>query len=146
MIDKSYKRHIAKAITWRIVGTCDTMLLAWIISGNPLMGLKIGVSEVVTKTILYFLHERAWYKINLNKHGKLLESRTRHLLKTVSWRLVGTFDTMIIAWFISGNPLVGVKVGAAEVITKMILYYFHERVWYHSNYGLSQRKEEKKNG
>lgn len=140
MKDNSHKRHIAKAITWRIIGTLDTMLLAWIISGNPLIGLKIGAAEVLTKMFLYYLHERVWFRVNLSKNGKILESRKRHLVKTVSWRLVGTIDTMLLAWIISGNPLIGMKVGFAEVATKMLLYYLHERVWYKINYGLPQRQ------
>jgi len=135
----SYKRHIAKTITWRIIGTIDTIILSWIISGDPFIGLKIGLAEVFTKMILYFFHERAWFKINLSKEGKTLESRKRHIAKTFTWRLVGTVDTMIIAWVISGNPLTGLKIGFAEVITKMLLYYFHERAWYKINYGLSER-------
>lgn len=55
--DTSHKRHIAKAITWRIIGTLDTMALAWLISGNPLTGVKVGVAEVLTKMILYYFHE-----------------------------------------------------------------------------------------
>jgi len=140
MSDTSYKRHIAKTITWRIVGTIDTIILSWIISGNPTMGLKIGLAEVVTKMILYFLHERAWFKINLSKNGQILESRKRHIAKTFSWRLIGTLDTMLLAWIISGNPLIGLKIGFAEVVTKMLLYYFHERVWYKINFGLIDRK------
>lgn len=58
----SYKRHIAKTITWRIVGTVDTILLGWIITGNLNVGLTIGLVEVVSKMILYYLHERAWYR------------------------------------------------------------------------------------
>uniref|UniRef100_UPI00404A930F DUF2061 domain-containing protein n=1 Tax=Gelidibacter sp. TaxID=2018083 RepID=UPI00404A930F len=141
MADISYKRHIAKTITWRIVGTIDTIILSWIISGNPYIGLKIGFAEVITKMILYYLHERAWFRINLSRDGKILESKKRHIAKTFTWRLVGTMDTMIIAWIISGNPLTGLKIGFAEVITKMLLYYFHERVWYKSNYGLSERNK-----
>jgi uncharacterized membrane protein len=57
MKDKSYKRHIAKTITWRVVATLDTILLSWLITGNPLTGLKIGIAEVFTKMILYFFHE-----------------------------------------------------------------------------------------
>ena len=38
----SHKRHIAKTITWRIIGTLDTVLLSWIITGNPMTGLKSG--------------------------------------------------------------------------------------------------------
>ena len=142
MKDPSYKRHIAKTITWRIVGTIDTIILSWIISGDPMTGLKIGMAEVVTKMILYFCHERVWFKINLSTEGETLESRKRHIAKTITWRLIGTMDTMLLAWLISGNPLTGLKIGFAEVITKMMLYYFHERAWYRINFGLSTRENE----
>ena len=142
MKDQSHKRHLAKAVTWRVVGTIDTILLSWLISGNPLVGLKIGVSEVITKMFLYYLHERIWFKINLTKDGRVLESRKRHLGKTITWRLVGTLDTMILAWIISGNPLTGFKIGIAEIITKMVFYYIHERVWYRIDFGLADRKLE----
>lgn len=59
----SIKRHAFKTITWRIIGTLDTILIGWIISGDPLIGLKIGSIEVITKMVLYFIHERMWYKI-----------------------------------------------------------------------------------
>jgi uncharacterized membrane protein len=57
----SYKRHLAKTISWRIVGTIDTMVISWIITGSLAIGAAIGSVEVITKMILYFLHERAWY-------------------------------------------------------------------------------------
>jgi len=141
MKDHSQKRHIAKTITWRLIGTIDTIILSWIISGNPMIGLKIGMAEMLTKMLLYYFHERVWFKINLTKDGKVLESRKRHIAKTITWRFIGTMDTMLLAWFISGNPLTGLKIGFAEVMTKMILYYFHERVWYKMDFGLDQRKK-----
>jgi uncharacterized membrane protein len=58
------KRHIAKTITWRIVGTIDTIILSWIITGDLGIGMAIGGVEVITKMVLYFLHERAWYKFS----------------------------------------------------------------------------------
>lgn len=133
-MDKSHKRHIAKSITWRIIGTIDTIILSWIITGNPFTGLKIGLAEVLTKMLLYYLHERIWFK------SKIPRSNKRHVLKTITWRITGTIDTMILAWVISGNALMGLKIGFAEVITKMLFYYFHERVWYKINYGLEDRK------
>ena len=139
MKDRSYKRHIAKTITWRIVGTLDTILLSWIISGNPTTGLKIGLAEAITKMLLYYFHERVWFKINLSKDRRILESKKRHIAKTFTWRLIGTIDTMFLAWIITGDPLIGLKIGFAEVATKMALYYIHERVWYKVNYGLSSR-------
>jgi uncharacterized membrane protein len=58
----SYKRHILKTISWRIIGTIDTMILSWIITGSWKWGLAIGGTEVMTKMVLYYLHERVWYK------------------------------------------------------------------------------------
>ena len=136
---KEYKRHIAKSITWRIIGTIDTFLLSWYITGDPMTGMQIGLAEVITKMVLYYFHEKVWFnvKAGFTKNG---DSRKRHIAKTFTWRFVGTVDTMILAWLISGDPMVGLKVGGAEVITKMILYYLHERVWYRVDYGLTNRR------
>jgi len=130
MKNKSRKRHIIKTITWRIIGTTDTIILSWIISGNPLTGLKIGAIEIFTKMILYYFHERIWHRSKIKKNNK------RHLFKTVTWRTLGTLDTIIIAWVITGNPLTGLKIGLTEVVTKMILYYYHEKLWHNINLGL----------
>ena len=58
----SYKRHIAKTISWRVIGTLDTIVLSGIITGSWELGLAIGGVEVFTKMILYFFHERVWYR------------------------------------------------------------------------------------
>ena len=58
----SHSRHIAKAVSWRVIGSADTMLIAWIITGSIQVGAAVGGVEIVTKTVLYYLHERVWYK------------------------------------------------------------------------------------
>ena len=63
----NYKRHIAKTVSWRLIGTLDTIVLSGIISGSWKIGMAIGGVEIFTKMILYFLHERAWYKFS--KYG-----------------------------------------------------------------------------
>lgn len=60
----SYKRHIAKTISWRIIGTLDTVVLSGIITGSWSTGLTIGGVEIFTKMILYFYHERVWYRFS----------------------------------------------------------------------------------
>ncbi len=135
MKDHSRQRHIAKAITWRFVGTSDTILLSWVISGNPIIGLKIGLTEVVTKILLYYFHERVWFKVHI------VNSNRRHLLKTITWRILGTLDTMVIAWVVTGNPVTGLQIGLAEVLTKMGLYFLHEKAWYKTDFGLETRKK-----
>jgi uncharacterized membrane protein len=135
---KVSKRHIAKTITWRMIGTIDTIILSWFISGDSSLALKIGGVELITKMILYYFHERLWFK------SKIAESNKRHVLKTFSWRAIGTIDTVILSWIITGNPLTGLKIGVSEVFTKMILYFLHEKLWYRINFGLNRRNKKKR--
>ena len=62
----------------------------------------------------------------------------RHILKTITWRIVGTIDTILLGWLVSGDPLIGITIGSFEVITKMLLYFLHERVWYHYDFGIKR--------
>ena len=55
----------------------------------------------------------------------------KSILKSVSWRIVGTLDTMVISYFITGKITLAVSIGGIEVMSKTILYYFHERLWAH---------------
>jgi uncharacterized membrane protein len=55
----------------------------------------------------------------------------KSFMKSISWRIVGTIDTVIISYFITGKVTLAVSIGSIEVITKTILYYFHERLWAH---------------
>jgi uncharacterized membrane protein len=64
-----------------------------------------------------------------NDPKKNSEKPIRSVVKAFSWRLVGTLDTMIISWFITGKLAMALSIGSIEIITKMILYYGHERVW-----------------
>jgi uncharacterized membrane protein len=55
----------------------------------------------------------------------------KSIMKSVSWRIVGTVDTMLISYFITGRVTIALSIGSVEVLTKTILYYFHERLWAH---------------
>jgi uncharacterized membrane protein len=67
MQEKAY-RSVIKTISWRTVGTIDTMVISYIITGNLVMAASIGSIEVVTKMILYYYHERAWNKIDIGRY------------------------------------------------------------------------------
>ena len=72
-------------------------------------------------------------------NSKPLINQKRHLFKTMTWRIIGPIDTMIITWIISGDPFLGLSIGGVEVFSKMLLYYLHERVWYKfSNFGIKK--------
>ena len=123
---ESHFRSIIKGISWRIVGTIDTIVISFVLTGHLQTALKIGATEVLTKIVLYYLHERVWLYFIGNKDQTPLISFS----KAVTWRTVGTIDTMLLGWFYTGNPLTGLKIGFTEVATKIILYYLHERVWH----------------
>ncbi len=57
------------------------------------------------------------------------EKQWRSMAKAVSWRITGTIDTTLIAWFITHKLHIALSIGGIEVFTKIILYYFHERAW-----------------
>ena len=58
----SRKRHVAKTLTWRLVATTATVAIAWSVTGDWRVGVGVGGIEVPTKMVLYYLHERFWYK------------------------------------------------------------------------------------
>lgn len=65
----------------------------------------------------------------------------RNLLKTMSWSIVGSIDTVLLGWFIFGSINIGVKLGLYELLTKVIIYYFHERIWQKTTFGLPSKQD-----
>ena len=62
MLGASKKRHLSKTITWRVLATTDTFIIAWLITGKIDWAAGIATIEVATKMILYYWHERIWCK------------------------------------------------------------------------------------
>ncbi len=60
----------------------------------------------------------------------------RSFVKALSWRALGSLDTFGISWFITGQLHLGAFIAGTEVITKLGLYYAHERAWAHVKWGL----------
>jgi len=60
-------RSIAKSISWRIIGTLDTIFISWLVTGTLSLAISIGSIELVTKMVLYFCHERMWNAIKWGK-------------------------------------------------------------------------------
>jgi uncharacterized membrane protein len=63
-----------------------------------------------------------------------MEKIERSLAKAISWRIIGTLDTVIIAYFLTDNFKIAVSIGGVEVVSKLILYVGHERAWNHINW------------
>ncbi len=124
LAESSY-RSAVKAFSWRLVGTLDTTIISFLQTGDFSVSLKIGSTDFVSKIGLYYLHERAWvYFVG----RKALVSNVS-IIKAVTWRTIGSLDTAMWAWIYTGNGLTGLKIGGYEILTKVALYYFHERMW-----------------
>jgi uncharacterized membrane protein len=57
------------------------------------------------------------------------EAHYRSLAKAVSWRIAGSIDTFIISFIFSGRAAIAASIAGTEFLTKIALYYFHERLW-----------------
>ncbi|EDM43233.1 hypothetical protein SCB49_12179 [unidentified eubacterium SCB49] len=131
IIKASHIRSILKGISWRIIATTDTMLVVLLIT--CLMGtcsienaIKIGAAEFLIKLAVYYFHERIWE--HFRKDGDSSTKRT--LYKTISWRVVATSMTFIISGAVlDGFDKIALFIALTELITKFVLYYFHERLW-----------------
>ena len=69
---------------------------------------------------------------------RTVASTKRSGVKALTWRGLATLDTFLIAWFITGEPLIGLSIITIEVATKFFLYYFHERAWSKTDWGQTQ--------
>lgn len=66
---------------------------------------------------------------------QLSEKPLRSIAKTISWRFIGTLDTIVISWILTGQMETALAIGSVELVTKMILYFGHERIWNSINFG-----------
>ena len=66
---EAHSRSFAKAVSWRITGSVDTFLLSLLITGSFKFAGSIAATEMVTKIVLYYFHERAWAIIPWGRHG-----------------------------------------------------------------------------
>lgn len=130
---ESHARSLLKGISWRCVATIDTIVVFAIVNFcfTGALALHIGLTaaaiEFPLKYFVYYVHERLWEHI---RTGDGLD-KSRTLKKSISWRIVATLMTFVLAGSLlkSGFGAVAVVVATAEFFSKFALYYIHERIW-----------------
>ena len=85
------------------------------------------------------LVERIFLKPNTQKHNIGSEKLSRSFVKSVSWRIIGTIDTILISYFVTGHIDLALSIGMIELITKMGLYVLHERAWNKFSWGKTKK-------
>lgn len=68
-----------------------------------------------------------------------MSKHKRAIIKAISWRLIGTFSTIVLFYIMTGNMSIGFSFGGIDITIKFILYYFHERLW--DNSKSTQKKD-----
>lgn len=131
MKTESKLRSLLKSLSWRIIAIADTVIVVLAVTCffdhcSLEDAFAIGLFEFGFKFLFYYLHERIWQRIDITHRT----DRTRTIIKTVSWRIVATIMTFIIAGAIlEGDNNLAILIALIEIITKTIFYYLHERLW-----------------
>jgi len=63
------------------------------------------------------------------KGDKTSEKPLRSVLKALSWRVVGTIDTLVVSYLLTGEIALATSIASVDFLTKLVLYFFHERIW-----------------
>lgn len=140
--NKTRIRHILKALTWRVVASGTTFVLALILfKDDPNASEKatyVALIEAMLKLVFYYYHERFWFNF------KAMNARKRHLVKSVTWRAIASITTFTVAVIIfREDPDATQKAGVVafiEIFAKMLIYYLHEEAWYRVDYGVEDRE------
>mgnify|MGYP006096270019 FL=1 len=127
----SHIRSLLKGISWRFIATSDTILVVLLIT--CLIGqcslenaLKIGASEFLIKLAIYYFHERLWLNILQNQ----AKTSAEIIKKTISWRFIATTTTFIISGILLNSfDEIAIYIALTELLTKVLLYYIHEKIW-----------------
>jgi uncharacterized membrane protein len=57
------------------------------------------------------------------------EKPLRSVLKALSWRFIGTLDTLVVSYILTDEIALATSIASVDFLTKLILYFFHERIW-----------------
>jgi uncharacterized membrane protein len=70
------RRSLAKTVTWRLVATSTTILVAFIFTGSVVISLEIGSVEMILKLVFYYFHERTWDKVGIEREESVVSPQS----------------------------------------------------------------------
>lgn len=154
-------RSFAKNCSWRTVAFFDTAAISYFFTGNAVIAGSIATAEIFTASALFMVHEQAWGRVSWGLEKKpaqalktdqiqtlqdgqqppdriiTLETKKRSATKTITWRVVASSDTFLLGLLMTGGDVnTATKIAITEIITKIILFYLHERAWNKTQIGV----------
>jgi len=126
----SKSRSFAKGISWRILASLTTFILALFLIKEDKQDqlFAISVTEFVSKLVFYYLYERLWNFIPYGRTSKG-PSHIRSVVKGIGWRIIATSTVMLIVYVFTKDISDAAALAAIDFLVKLVVYYFHERVW-----------------
>ncbi len=133
-------RSILKTISYRIVGFINTFLISFCVISygsenfDATSPFYVALIVMILKMIAYYIHERVW---NLYKYGRINQKviRLRSFFKALTWRLAASTITFISAMLITSNLDWTKSIVIYEIMSGLLIYYIHERVWNKTQWG-----------
>ena len=133
-------RSILKTISYRIVGFINTFLISFFVISygsenfDTISPLYVALIVLILKMITYYIHERVW---NSFKYGRINQKviRLRSFFKALTWRLAASTITFFSAIFITSNLDWTKSIIIYEIMSGLLIYYIHERVWNKTQWG-----------
>jgi len=133
----SKQRSFVKGISWRVLASLTTLVIAFFISSNENTHntqqtekalFLMSLTEFVGKFALYYFYERLWNFIPFGRTSKG-PSYLRTAIKGVLWRTTAT-SVIILLYFLFIHNIDGaLKLGVYDFVIKLLVYYIHERLW-----------------
>ena len=115
-----------KTLTFASIHFTIAFSVAYILTGDILIGSLIAMIEPMVNTVAFYFHERLWQSVTyLKKHNDATG------VKTTSFAVVHFSVAFGVAYLLSGSWLVGGLMAAIEPSINTLAYYFHERIWQH---------------
>ncbi|MCK4812533.1 MAG: DUF2061 domain-containing protein [Candidatus Marinimicrobia bacterium] len=118
-------RVLAKTFTWRITASLITIAIIYTLTQKIIIAFTVAGIEYFTKMFLYWAHEKSWSFSNKPKKG----SQQRSLIKTVTWRIIASLDTLFIVMVLTKEPMWASSAAIIESGVKTLGYYIHDRIW-----------------
>lgn len=127
-------RTFVKTFSYRICSILTILILSVLLNYGAGFGLKFVIITMTIGFALFFIHERIWTRIDWYKEN-LNDTKTRSLIKTVSWRVISFIALFIIGMALGLSSSDAAWWTIANNISFIIVHYLHERVWNRISWG-----------
>ncbi|WP_105900821.1 DUF2061 domain-containing protein [Vibrio gangliei] len=113
-----------KTLTFAVLHFSVAFTLAYVLTGDIIIGSLIAMTEPMINTVAFYFHEKVWQSKKLHRIALMSPSR-----KTASFAVLHFSVAFTVVYFLTGDLFVGGLMAALEPTINTVVFYFHERLW-----------------